>query len=77
VTTAYFFDIGWTDLCGLMGLLFLDEPIGADEATGVGIGGGGGGAVGACCDGGDLAAGGVGVRRGGDTSGVGMQPCLV
>jgi len=49
-----------------VGLLFLDEPISADEASGVGIGGGSGGAVGACCGGGDLATGGVG--RGGDTA---------
>jgi len=51
-----------------VGLLFLDGPIGADEAAGVKIGGGGGGVVGSCCGGGDLAAGGVGVRRGGDTA---------
>ena len=71
MTIACFFGIGWTDLCGPVGLLFLDGPISADEAAGVGIGGGGGDAVGACCGGGDLAASGVGVRCRGDTAGGG------
>ena len=62
VTTACFFGTGGTDLCGSAGLLFLNGP------TGHNIGGRGGDAVGACCGGGYLAAGGVGVRHGGDTT---------
>ena len=71
MTRTCFFGIGWTNLCGPAGLLFLDKPIGADEAAGVDIGRGDGGAVGACCGGGDLATGGVEVHRGGDTTGSG------